>query len=56
MVGNTKEGDTELIYLLDRLSLKTVSTITCAEVKTLFESMCDDDRGFNVHCAKEAAR
>ena len=42
--------------LLDRFSLETVSTITWDEVNTFFESMCDDDRGFNIHCAKEAAR
>ena len=56
MVGKTKEGETELIYLLDRLSLVTVSTITWDEVKRLLESTCDEDRGFNIHCAKEAAR
>ena len=56
MVGSTEERETELIYLLDRLSLETVSTITWDEVKRFFESTCDDDRGFNVHCAKEAAR
>ena len=56
MVGKTKQGETELIYLLDRLSLETVSTITWAEVKRFFGSTCDDDRGFNIHYAKEAAR
>ena len=56
MVGKTKEGDTELIYLLDRFSLETVSTITWDEVKRFSESTCDDDRGFNIHCAEEAAR
>ena len=56
MVGKTKEGDTELIYPLDRLALETVSTITWDEVKRFFESTCDDDRGFNIHCAKEADR
>ena len=56
MVGKAKEGETELIYLLDRFSLETVSKITWDEVKRFFESTCDDDRGFNVNCAKEAAR
>ena len=56
MVGKAKTGETEVIYLLDRFSLETVSTVTWAEVKRFFESTCDDDRGFNMHCAEEAAR
>ena len=56
MAGKTKEGYIELILFLDRLSLETASTITRDEVKIFFESTCDDDRGFNVHCAREAAR
>ena len=55
MGGKTKEGETELIYLLDRLYHEPVSKTSWDELKIFVESTCADDRGFNIHCAKEAA-
>ena len=51
-----KRREAELTLVLNRVLLEAVSTITRDEVQRVFESMCDDYRGSNVHCAKEAAR
>ena len=54
-VSNTYERERELMFLLGKLSEETASTISWDEVKRFFGSACDDARGFNVPCAKEAA-
>ena len=55
-VSTACERETELLLLLDRLSLVTVHKITWEEVKRFFESTRGDDAAFNAHCAEEAAR